>query len=67
MINNTLKNVQKCFQFLYCTQTNVRIEQVVQVVYPNCNHNDTGETLNKGNGTSPTVKKVTTLFYDGVV
>ena len=26
MINNTLKNVQKCFQFLYCTQTNVRIE-----------------------------------------
>ena len=25
--------------------------------YPNHNHNDTDETLNKGNGTSPTVEK----------
>jgi len=35
---------------------------VAQVVYPYRNHNDTGETLNKENGTSPTVEKATTLY-----
>jgi len=62
MISNTWQNVQKCFLLLYYTHINFQTEWVAQVVYPDHNHNDVDEALNKGNGTSPTVEKEITLI-----
>ena len=64
MINDTLKNVQRWFQFVYyARQIPKSNTSVAQVVYLDRNHNGTNEALNKGNGTSPTVGKVLAHTY----